>query len=277
MQRDGTHPPRPPARRGAAALASALLVATLLATGCSSSAKTTIGSGASTGSSQGTADGRTGATDAGGETADTPSAEPTAVSQAPAQPSPGCSGNPELPAGATTEHLQVGADARIYRRFIPPALTPGKPVPVVINIHGLSSNIDGEVAATRFEDLAATEGFIVLTPQGLGPVPHWEGANDPSNTDLPFFGAMLDKVESDACVDIARVYSTGISNGGIMSSILACQMGNRIAAVGLVSGIRTQEGCASDKATPAMVFWGRQDVILPFFGGVGPGLKAITD
>jgi polyhydroxybutyrate depolymerase len=146
-------------------------------------------------------------------------------------------------------------------------------MPVVLNLHGLTSNIDQQVALTQFEALAATEGFVVVTPQGLGTPARWGFKNDPQNEDLPFFNALLDQVEAQWCVDTARVYSSGLSNGGMMSTTLACQMGDRIAAVGLVSGIRQPDGCTPPgTATPMMVFWGTKDAVLPYDGGLGAGL-----
>jgi len=149
----------------------------------------------------------------------------------------------------------------------------GKPLPLVLNLHGLTSNVSQQVAVSQFEPLAATEGFMVVTPQGLGNPAKWGFDNTPQNADLSFFNALLDQIEARGCVDTARVYSSGISNGGMMSTTLACQMGNRIAAIGLVSGIREPDNCTPpDTPMPIMVFWGTKDTVLPFYGGIGPGL-----
>lgn len=115
----------------------------------------------------------------------------------------------------------------------------------------------------------------MLTPQALGAPSSWDTEDRPGNVDLQFIGAMLDAVETAACVDEARVYSTGLSDGGLMSSLLACAMSGRIAAIGLVSGIERPAGCSPQRAMPVIVFWGKQDVILPFCGGLGPALAAL--
>ena len=210
------------------------------------------------------------------------SATPTAVSTAPARPSAGCPtpGGPEAarPAkqtGAMDDQTVTGGGVtRTYRLYVPPSAGGGdKPLPMVLNLHGLTSNITEQVAVSQFEALAATENFLVVTPQGAGDPAKWGFDNTPQNADLPFFTALLDQVEAQQCVDTARVYSTGISNGGMMSATLICQMGDRIAAVGLVSGIREPDNCQPpDTPAPLMVFWGTKDVVLPFYGGIGPGL-----
>ena len=86
---------------------------------------------------------------------------------------------------------------------------------------------------------------------------------------------MLDEVEANDCVDTARLYATGLSNGGMMSSLLACYDADRIAAVALVSGILHPGGCQPSRPVPMLVIWGKQDGILPYCGGVGPSIAAL--
>ena len=207
-------------------------------------------------------------------------AEPTGVSTAPPRPSSGCSATPPTPEASTgaqpDQKVTVDGVERTYRLYVPPSAGDGQPMPVVLNLHGLTSNIDQQVAVSQFEALAATEDFVVVTPQGLGAPARWGFKNDPQNEDLPFFSALLDQVEAQNCVDTARMYSSGISNGGMMSTTLACQMGDRIAAVGLVSGIRQPDDCTpTGKATPVMVFWGTKDAVLPYDGGLSAGLLLV--
>jgi polyhydroxybutyrate depolymerase len=246
---------RPHRRRLAAcAVVAALLLLAGLAAACSSGSTTSASD------------------DTGGEAATTSSpgdgsAVPTEVSDAPARPSPGCDGAAALGPGVHDLTLTVSGAERQYRLFVPDAAADGQPRPMTFNIHGLGSNIAAQVAASGFEELGQTEGFMVATPQGEGN--RWDFPNQPSNTDLPFFAAMIDAVGAQTCLDLARVYSAGISNGGIMSAILACQMGDRIAAVGLVSGIRPPTDCQADRPVPVEVFWGTNDNVLPFYGGLG--------
>jgi polyhydroxybutyrate depolymerase len=199
---------------------------------------------------------------------------PAAVSDAPPRPSAGCHGAAALSPGASAQTIEVGGDERTYRRYLPDDGRQG-PRPIVINLHGLSSNIQQQVAITGFELLAAAEKFIVLTPQGEGQIPGWAVTASGSNPDVAFIQAMLDDVEAAACVDTARVYAAGLSNGAILSSLLACLLADRVAAVGLVSGILHPANCAPARPVPAIVFWGLKDVVLPFCGGVGPVISAL--
>jgi polyhydroxybutyrate depolymerase len=191
-----------------------------------------------------------------------------------ARPSPGCPDPNPSASGASTETIAVKRAERTYRRYVPEH-TDGRPSPVVINLHGLTSNIDQQVAISEFEAVAARETFIVLTPQGAGTPTRWNLTEDAANVDVQFIASMLDEVEATACVDTARVYVAGISDGGMMASALACLLGDRIAAVGLVSGIRRSGECHPPRAVPMVIFWGKQDGVLPYCGGLGNIVSAL--
>ena len=230
-------------------------------------------SGCSSGTSADSAGGGAGSTAPDDTAAGGVTVLPTAVSDAPARPSPGCSSGASTGAGPHDLTLTADGKERSYRLFVPSSASPGDPLPMTFNIHGLGSNIIEQVALSGFETLGETDGFMVVTPQGIGS--KWDFQNKPTNAELPFFKAMIDAVGAATCLDLARVYSAGISNGGIMSSTLACQMGDQIAAVGLVSGIRQPTGCNTDRPIPMVVFWGKNDNVLPYYGGLGPSLQRL--
>jgi polyhydroxybutyrate depolymerase len=92
------------------------------------------------------------------------------------------------------------------------------------------------------------------------------------NYDIAFFGDLLDLLEAELCVDTERVYSTGMSNGAQMSSLLACRMSDRIAAVAPVAGAEFFETC-DGRPVPVIAFHGSADPIVTYEGG---GLNATT-
>jgi poly(3-hydroxybutyrate) depolymerase len=80
-----------------------------------------------------------------------------------------------------------------------------------------------------------------------------------------FFEALLNQIESDACVDERRVFVMGTSSGASFSNLLACRFGDRIRAAGPVAGSLPEESC---KGTPAMVLvHGIDDPHVPFAAG----------
>jgi len=167
--------------------------------------------------------------------------------------------------------MTSGGKVRTSLRYVPPGVSASTPLPVVFDIHGLGSNMAQQEAVTQFEALAASAHFVVLTPNGLDA--HWDTINQRPNSDVDFLMALLDRTEREMCIDTARVYSTGYSDGGLMSSVLACLVPDRITAVGLVSGITHGPGCHPSRPVPVMVFWGKQDLVLPFYGGLGEALR----
>jgi polyhydroxybutyrate depolymerase len=159
---------------------------------------------------------------------------------------------------------------RDYRLHTPAGYDADAATPVVLNFHGLTSNIDAQVSLSRLEPLADTETFIVVTPQGTENatgVPFWNSSSLVSDTvvnDVQFVHEFLDAVEASHCVDLDRVFSTGMSNGGFLSGQLACSMPERIAAIASVTGITWNRDCATDRDVPVLHFHGTADGVVNF-------------
>lgn len=224
-----------------------------------------------TGPGAGTATTGTGGTGAGTGAGTTVPAKATGA----AKPSAGCTTPGPMavtPGAAADLTIDVDGTTHPYRAFVPAGLEPGKPVPLVLDLHGLTETRQEQAAVSGWETLAARERIIVLTPQGGGAVPNWSATPTPGNPDTEYLRTLIDTAANDLCVDTTRVYAGGISNGGLESSILACRLSDRIAAVGLVAGIVVPEGCTDSPSVPAIVFWGKRDCVLPFYGGLGPCL-----
>lgn len=148
------------------------------------------------------------------------------------------------------------------------------PVPLVLDFHGLS---EGAELHARMSDLAAygdDHGFAVVQPQGEGDPTRWQVKADIArNDDLQFVSELLDQLEAKLCIDTSRVYATGLSNGAIMSSLLACTMSDRFAAVAPVAGVVHPEGCEQSRPVPILAIHGTADPILLFNGGIGSQLS----
>jgi len=118
---------------------------------------------------------------------------------------------------------------------------------------------------TGMDDDASARGAIVVYPEGIGGT--WQAGvccNDAGEDidDLGFTAALLDTVEETLCVDVDRVYATGLSNGGFMVHHLACQMADRITAIAAVSGPEGSPGCDPGRAVPVLHIHGTDDTIV---------------
>ena len=191
-----------------------------------------------------------------------------AASVAPA-PSSGCRGGAAgLAAGEQKTTITSGGVERWYFRHVPAAHDGTTPLPVVIDLHGYS---EGAVVHTRMSDLGTfgdQHGFVTITPQGLGSVARWQTAV--GSDDVKFLRDLLDQVEQTACVDTARVFVTGLSNGAMMTSVVACALADRVAAVAPVAGITAVAGCKPSRPMPIVAFHGTADPFVAYDGGLGP-------
>jgi polyhydroxybutyrate depolymerase len=163
--------------------------------------------------------------------------------------------------------------ARSYVLHVPPGYS-GKATPLVINIHGFLSSASQQEAWSAMDSTADHENFIVAYPNGVGSPPGWNAGtccafSDSSRDDVAFISAVIDDVAGQTCVALDRVYATGMSNGGFMSHNLACNLSDRIAAIGPVSGVIgvPPADCSPGRAMPIMEFHGTADPLVPYDGG----------
>ena len=107
-----------------------------------------------------------------------------------------------------------------------------------------------------------------MTPDGSGDPQRWylTGERVPGYVDdYAFTRRMLDDLASAYCVDPARVYAAGISNGGFFSSVAACELQDRIAAIATVAGEGfPDDACRGKRPVPVLVFHGTADATVPF-------------
>ena len=167
---------------------------------------------------------------------------------------------------------------REYILHVPPSYIADERMPLVFNWHGLGSNAEQQADFSGLPAKADAEGFIVVLPQGLGETPHHNFTISATGADdVAFTGDMLDELEAELCIDSARVFSTGFSNGAQMSTRLACNLSERIAAIAPVAGayyppfaVGFQEtGCVSTRPAALIAFHGTADPLIPFAGGPG--------
>jgi polyhydroxybutyrate depolymerase len=174
-------------------------------------------------------------------------------------------------------------EKRNYLLYVPESYDPSKPTPLVISMHGFVQWPANQMHMTRWNDLADQYGFIVVYPSGTGFPKRWRAGSSGSNPDVTFISDLIDKLESEYNIDPARIYANGMSNGGGMTTLLSCDLSDRIAAIGTVAGAYSLpwNECHPSRPVPAIVFHGSADPIVPYQGGIsgnsGFNLPAIPD
>lgn len=170
--------------------------------------------------------------------------------------------------------------ARTFRVYVPASYDDAAPAPVVLLLHGGFGSGAQIEASSRMLEVAAAEGFVVVSPDGVagpGGVRTWNGGSccgpavDQGVDDVGFVSAMLDRLETSLCVDRRRVFATGMSNGAILAHRLACDLGGRIAAVAPVSGTDNTVSCDPLRPVPVLSIHGSADRNVPYEGGLGCG------
>ncbi|HEY7137689.1 MAG TPA: hypothetical protein VIB48_21730 [Acidimicrobiia bacterium] len=186
--------------------------------------------------------------------------------------SAGC-GKAPPPAGVSEQTLVSDGVLRHFQLTIPVGYDGKKPFPVVLGLHALTVSYEFVAPMIGFADMEKRYPFIGVAPSGRldGTTPFWLAAPAPDNYDLTFFNDLLDLLEARLCVDTSRVYSTGMSNGAQMSSLLACRLSSRITAVAPVAGVEFYDLCHG-RPVPVIAFHGTADPIVTYDGG---GLNSI--
>ena len=163
---------------------------------------------------------------------------------------------------------------RNYILYIPEIYDGSAAVPLVLNFHGYGSNAAQQMFYGDFRDIADTEGFLLVHPEGtiLNGDQQWNvGFLENGNTtdDVGFTEALIDELANLYTINLDRVYATGMSNGGFMSFLLACQLSEKIAAVASVTGSMTPDiynACNAQQPTPILQIHGTSDSNVPYNG-----------
>ncbi len=170
----------------------------------------------------------------------------------------------------TTIAIVHGGGNRSYIVHLPPGHDANTPTPLVLNFHGYGSNAGQQQFYANMDAVADTAGFIVVYPEGINNA--WNAFSGMVATpdDVSFTSAIIDDVNRRYKVDPTRVYACGMSNGGYMSYLLACQLDDRIAAVASVTGLAapsTIANCNATRPVPVLQIHGTDDATVPYNGG----------
>ncbi|KAF4535618.1 putative ferulic acid esterase protein [Lasiodiplodia theobromae] len=144
---------------------------------------------------------------------------------------PGC-GN-ELPRGiepgvSTNTTIVIAGVERQYRIHLPDNYDANNPVPLILSYHGRGKDMKFQEELSQFSNKSNNPDAIAVYPQGVPTAAgthQWLGdisANETVNNDIQFTTELIANLSSTYCIDPARVYATGKSNGAGFTTLLAC-------------------------------------------------------
>ena len=167
-----------------------------------------------------------------------------------------CDGMPG-PSGVIT--IEAGSATRMFVVRVPSSSDGRTPAPVLFALHPFGMN--AQYMQSRVSSRVWPEA-IMIYPEGLsrggGPSgPSWQGRpGELGDRDVQFFDAMLAWLKSNHCVDGARVFVLGYSNGAALTSVLACARRSSIAGVAIAAG---RLACQPADPLPVILGHGMRD------------------
>ncbi len=177
---------------------------------------------------------------------------------------------PTLKAGANLIK-SAGFDRNVLMVLPDGATATDAKLPVVVVYHGNTGNAAGILASTGWATLHAKETktpFILIAPDttalvdGKKPVLDWrygEKAFDLDNRELVLFDDLLKCVGEQFSVDSKRVYVTGMSAGGMMTTFVTAHRGAKVAASSPFSGGYLHTWPKDATKVPMLVNWGGEN------------------
>jgi polyhydroxybutyrate depolymerase len=143
-----------------------------------------------------------------------------------------CSAAPA--AGSYNLELSSGGLQRSALVHVPPGILAGVRVPLLLALHGAYGSGPRMQSYSGFSKLADRHRFIAAYPSAEGHFWNISAAANRPN-DVAFISSLITALESQLCIDGARVLATGVSNGGGMVALLGCELSARLAAVAMSS------------------------------------------
>jgi polyhydroxybutyrate depolymerase len=185
-----------------------------------------------------------------------------------------------FPPGDSRQDLPFGGLPRQYLVHVPRGYDGSTPVPLVVDIHGWTSNADQQRALSGMRTLSDARGFLVAYPEG------WDNAwnanvccGNGNIDDVGFIRAVVAAVSAEANVDPRRIYATGLSNGGAMSQRLACDAADLFAATAPMAfplAYKPASGCQPSRSIPVLTVMGLTDMLVRYDATDGFGTAAGT-
>ncbi len=177
-----------------------------------------------------------------------------------------------IPGSVVDKSIDIAGKTRNFLVHLPPTYTPSTKWPVIMGFHAYGEDAPQLQGLSRLERSAA----IVVYPNGVNK--SWEGAPYSAvgpTEDREFIRAILSDLHQNYSVDDARIYATGLSNGGGFAARLACTMPDTFAAVATVAAANYDNNISAciDQPIPMLMIHGTNDDVINYNGGERHGMR----
>jgi polyhydroxybutyrate depolymerase len=177
--------------------------------------------------------------------------------------------------------LQQDKTERYYLIHIPKSYNENSNQ-LVLAFHGGMGTAEIQRDYYDWVEKSDKEGFAVAFPNGAsrfdsGKIATWNAGNccayavESNSDDVEFIKSLIDDIKEKLSID--KIFATGMSNGGMFSHRLACEMSDVFTAIGAVSGTNNYDSCDPESPISVMHIHGLLDDHVLFDGGCGPACK----
>lgn len=171
-----------------------------------------------------------------------------------------------------------------YIISVPKTVMPGKRVPLNVVWHALSSTPEEARSLTDIDAVAEAAGQISVFPRS--PDQSWDAGSCCTGTvggkrrdETVFAKELIKDVEAKVCVDTHRIYTSGFSNGGMISQMLACKMADVFAAAAPMGSTLTIPAaeCTPSRPIAVQMINGTSDPLVGYAATASAGGIPVPD
>jgi polyhydroxybutyrate depolymerase len=144
--------------------------------------------------------------------------------------------------------------------------------PVVVALHGGGATGPFMKRYSGLARVADRAGFTVVFPNATGAHRYWNLDPRSAPDDVGFIEALIERTATVACVDPARVFVVGVSNGGRLAARVGCELSQRVAGIVVVAGgFGHLPACHPLRPVSVMEIHGSDDPNYPYGGDPDDG------
>lgn len=179
---------------------------------------------------------------------------------------------------------------RQYRLHVPAGYTGDRPAAMVLSLHGGGGNMNFQADDHYYGLISKSDsaGFVAVFPNGYSRLPGgklatWNAgiccgaARDKAIDDVGFLREVVREVRAKLNIDPQRIFASGMSNGGMLSYRLACEMADTFKAIASVAGTDGTLACTPAKPVSILHIHARDDERVLFNGGSGSDSASHAD
>ena len=144
-------------------------------------------------------------------------------------------------ANSQVHYININGQTREYYLYLPGSLS--SDAPLIFALHGYSGSAVSMMNYTGFNQIAENNGFVVCYPQGL--TDQWGNSfwnvgydfhQNQTVDDVEFLTVLAQYLQNEYNLNDQNIFCTGMSNGGDMCYLLACQAPGVFKAIAPVAG-----------------------------------------